>query len=161
MTSLVLPEKVVLRLVDPEGGAFLIRNVLFLVHTFARHKNDFELGPFVSDADGIVTITKRELLAEANATYDSGLMDYRAVEECHPLVEIHAMEPQQVEKALEARTNVWKRLLRGESERWTSIEELRTVYRTSANNRVSVQPLKSLWDGSQSEFEFVIPVARR
>lgn len=36
------------------------------------------------DDDGVVTIIKRDLLAEAAAHYDSGLMDYDRVENCQP-----------------------------------------------------------------------------
>jgi hypothetical protein len=58
-------------------------------------------------------------------------MDYEVIENCQPIVEIAAMEPQATEKALVARTNVWKTPLRRESERWTSIEERRSLYRTA------------------------------
>jgi hypothetical protein len=156
MASLLIPEKVVLRLVDSEHKALRVANVLFFVHTFANRKNDFMLGPFATDAEGVVTIVKRDLLAEAAAHYDSGLMDYEVIESCKPIVEIAAMEPQAIEKALVARTNVWKTLLRGESERWTSIEELRNLYRTAANNRISVQPIRVRWDESTNEFEYAI-----
>jgi hypothetical protein len=161
MASLILPQKVTLRLVDSERKQLRVPNILFLVHTFANYKNDFDLGPFVSVADGVVTITRHELLAEADAHYSSGLMDYRAVEDCKEAVEIRAMEPQQVEKALDARTRTWTGLLRGESSRWANIEELRNVYRTAANKRISVQPLSVKWDGSQSEVEYLIPATVR
>jgi len=83
-------------------------------------------------------------------------MDYEVIESCKPIVEIAAMEPQAIEKALVARTNVWKTLLRGESERWTSIEELRNLYRTAANNRISVQAIRVRWDESTNECEYAI-----
>lgn len=161
MASLLLPEKVTLRLVDSERKQLRVSNILFFVHAFANYKNDFDLGPFVSDADGIVTITRDGLLAEANAHYDSGLMDYRSLEDCKEVVEIRAIESQEVEKALDARTRIWTGLLRGESERWANIEELRNVYRTAANKRISVQPLRVQWDGSQREVEYLIPATLR
>jgi hypothetical protein len=61
-----------------------------------------------------------------------------------------------VEKALEARTKVWKNLLDGESERWTSIEDLRNLYRTAANRFVSAEPIKALWDGKTPDYEYFI-----
>jgi|SRR5579863_69805 len=159
MASLLLPDKVVLRLVDSGHKPVRVANVLFFVHTFANRKNDFMLGPFATDTEGVVTIMKRDLLAEATAHYDSGLMDYDVIENCQPIVEIAAMEPQAVEEALVARTNVWKTLLRGESERWTSIEELRNLYRTAANNRISVQAIRVRWDESTHEFEYSVTAA--
>jgi hypothetical protein len=161
MASLILPQKVTLRLVNSERKQLRVPNILFLIHTFANYRNDFELGPFVSDADGVVTITRRELLADADAHYDSGLMDYRAVEDRKDAVEIRAMESQQVEKALDARTRTWTGLLRGEFRRWADIEELRNVYRTAANKRISAQALRVQWNGSQSEVEYLIPATLR
>jgi hypothetical protein len=161
VASLLIPEKVVLRLVDSESNPLRVANVLFLVHTFAKRKNDFTLGPFVTDEEGVVTITKRDLLAEATAHYESGLMDYDAIENCQPSVEIAAMEPSEIEKALEARQRTWKMLLRGESERWATIEDLRKLYREAANKRISAQPVTVLWDGSDDKCEYLVPAALR
>jgi hypothetical protein len=161
MASLILPERVTLRLVDSERKQLRVPNILFFVYAFAKYKNDFNLGPFVTDADGIVEITRHELLAEATAHYDSGLMDYGSVEDCKEVVEIRIMESQEVEKALDVRTRIWTGLLRGESERWANTEELRNVYRTAANKRISLQPLRVKWDGSQSEVEYLIPATLR
>ena len=161
MALLILPQKVTLRLIDLERKQLRAPNILFFVYAFANYKNDFDWGPFASDADGVVTMTRQQLLADAEAHYDSGVMDYRSLEDCKEAVEIRAMEPQQVEKALDARTNIWAGLLRGESKRWASIEELRNVYRTAANKRISVQPLRVQWDGSQAELEYLIPATVR
>jgi hypothetical protein len=161
MASLLLPDKVVLRLVDSASNPFRVANVLFFIHTFAKRKNDFTLGPFVTDREGVVTITKQDLLAETTAHYDSGLMDYDAVENCQPIVEIASMKPSEIETALEARTRIWRRLLRGQSERWGTIEDLRNLYRTASNNRISAQPVRARWDGSASECEYLIQAALR
>jgi len=56
MESIVLPEKVVLRLLDSDGNPLRMPNVLFAVKAFAKRKNDFDLGPFVTNDDGVVTI---------------------------------------------------------------------------------------------------------
>ncbi|MGA2745809.1 MAG: hypothetical protein ABSE44_14030 [Candidatus Sulfotelmatobacter sp.] len=161
MPSLLIPEKVVLRLVDTTHAPLRVANVLFMIHTFANRKNDLILGPFATDADGVVTITKRDLLAEASAHYDSGLMDYDAIDNCQPIVEIAAMEPEAIEKALVARTKVWTALLRGESGRWTNIEELRNLYRTAANKGISVQAIRVRWDCSGGEFSYAVTAGLR
>ena len=70
-------------------------------------------------------------------------------------------QPHAVEQALVARTNVWKTLLRGESERWKNIDELRNLYRTAANMGISAQPIRVRWDGSASEFEYAITAGLR
>jgi len=161
MISLSLPEKVVLRLVDSTGSPVRIANVLFRVHTFANRKNDFLLGPFVTDTEGVATITKGQLLAEAAAHYASGLMDYDRIENCQPVVEIAPMEPSDIDRALRARTNVWMNLLQGETERWSSIEELRNVYRNAANGRISATGFKVCWDGTETEVEYAVPTMLR
>lgn len=161
MASLLIPDRVVLRLVDSQREPVRVANVLFLVHTFANGKNDFSLGPFATDAEGAVTIMKRDLLAEATAHYDSGLMDYEVIENCKSIVEIAVMEPQDIEKALEARTNVWKTLLRGESGRWTSIQELRNLYRAAANATISAQAIRVRWDEFTTDFEYTVTAILR
>jgi hypothetical protein len=81
-------------------------------------------------------------------------MGYDAIENCQPIVEIAAMEPEAIEKALVARTKVWTALLRGESERWTNIEELRNLYRTAAYKDISAQAIRVRWEGSANEFGY-------
>ena len=88
-----------------------LANVLFVVRAFANRKNDFVLGPFATDQDGVVKITKRDLMAEATANYDTGIMDFDSVENCKPVVEIAAMKASEIEKALQARTTIWTKLL--------------------------------------------------
>ncbi len=56
--NLILPKKVTIRLVDNRKQPVPIANVILGVHLFASRKNDFYLGPYVSNADGIVVITK-------------------------------------------------------------------------------------------------------
>jgi hypothetical protein len=161
MASLILPETVTLRLVDPAHNPLHVANVLFVVHAFANYKSDFDLAPFASNVAGIVRISRQELLAEAQAHYDSGLMDYRPLEQCKQELEIRALEPDEIEEALDARTKIWTTLLRGESARWANIEELRHVYRSAVNMSFSVQPLRTRWDGSLNGVEYVMPVIPR
>ena len=79
MNSLVLPDRVVIQLVDKNLLRVRLAGVLFQVRLFAKHKNDFALQPFASDGDGLVTILRNEIEAEIAAAYDSGLMDYSSV----------------------------------------------------------------------------------
>jgi hypothetical protein len=159
MERIVLPEEVILRLVDQEGHALRLRNVLFTVHVMATRKNNFSLGPFPSDENGIVSITKDDLLSEAAAHYDSGLMDYDRIENCQPVVKITMMSSQEIARALESRTRVWTMLLGGEPQRWGSIETLCNVYRTAANIAISAAPVAARWDGTSPQYEYAIVAA--
>jgi hypothetical protein len=98
------------------------------------------------------------MLAEVTAHYDSGLMDYAAIESCKPDVKISVMDIESIERALGARTTVWNMLLAGESQRWESIEQLRDFYRAATNIRVSGQPIEASWDSARSDSEYVLPV---
>jgi hypothetical protein len=159
---IVVPERVVLRLVDSDHKIFRLKNVLFNIHAYATtRRNDFKLGPFASDENGVVTITKADLLAEVDATYDSGLMDYDRFESCHVVVRIRAMDVSEVERALDSRTNVWRELLRGESQRWASIEDLRDLYRSATNKLISAESIRVRWDGKTSEYEYSIVAKQR
>ena len=132
MARLCLPELVTVRLLSWQSEPFRCADILVGVRTFARAKNDFHLGPFATNADGICTFTKQDLHAEAEAHYDTGLMDYRSIEDCYPLVELSLFSPEHISKALKARTEIWTCQLNGENKRWKSIEELISLYRRAS-----------------------------
>jgi len=48
-------------MLGPAGEAYRCADVLLRVHAFARHRNDFTLGPYPTDADGAARITKADL----------------------------------------------------------------------------------------------------
>jgi len=157
-----MPDKVVLRLVDSRVSGLHVPSVLFSVCAFTTgRKNDFRLGPFITDAEGMATIKKRELLAEAAANIDTALMDFDSIESCGPFVEIAPTEPKAIEKALEARSTIWNALLTGESGRWRTIEELCNVYRTAANKSISAKAIRVRWDGSSKDYQYAFPVVVR
>ena len=124
MSKLILPDKIRVRLVKPRQLDLPVDNILLYIKTHARHKNDFELGPFVSDKDGIITISKSDLDNEVAATYDSGLMDYSSIDSNFSFVELRLYDQVEIDKLIESRTKAWKTLLKGETERWTSMNHL-------------------------------------
>ena len=154
--NIVLPQKVTIQLVDSSGTAIELSNVIFTIQLFARHKNNFYLGPFSSDDSGKVVISQTDLENEVKATYSSGLMDYAPVETCHPIVEIFPMQPEDIERALNARENVWTILLDGEKDRWGTLQNLLTVYRQAKNNEIKISKDLSLirdeWNGKKDEY---------
>jgi len=151
--TLVLPEKVRLKLTDASGKSVALADVLFRIHAFARWKNDFDLQPFPTNSEGVAFISRSELMAEVSATYDSGLMDYRGIDECSTRVEISALTIDEIQRAIHARTTVWRQLLKGEEKRWSSIKALIELYRRAANGQVRAEPVRADWDGRQSEYE--------
>ncbi|HEX6718574.1 MAG TPA: hypothetical protein VF088_15815 [Pyrinomonadaceae bacterium] len=75
------------------------------IRTFARSRNDYHLGPFFSDPDGRVMITRALLAASARAQLDWGLMDYAPIDDCFALVEIVHWSADHVQRAIEARSD--------------------------------------------------------
>jgi hypothetical protein len=158
MGNLIIPQKITIHLIDYHGQLCALGNVLFTIHLFARRKNDFHLGPYLSDKDGIVTITEGDLRHDIDATYDSGLMDYTSVEDCHALVEIQPNTVDDIKRAIHSRETVWTNLLKGEKERWGSMQNLLKTYRESSNHRLvlpAVFPrIRDEWDGIKPEYEY-------
>jgi hypothetical protein len=157
--TLVLPERVRLKLTDTVGKPVALAEVLFRIHAFARRKNDFDLGPYPTNAEGVAVISRSELGAEVSAAYDSGLMDYCGINECDPTVEISVLTTDQIQRAIHVRTMVWRHLLKGEEQRWASINELVELYGRAANSQIWAEPLRAEWDGQRSEYEHSV-VAR-
>lgn len=161
MTNLILPQKVAIQLTDPTGKPLAIPDVLFEVHLFAQHKNDFDLGPYVSDSFGVVLITHDDLKHDIQATYSSGLMDY-AIGTCFSVVEITLLTPDDIQKRLKVRQTVWNLLLDGEEARWGSLNSLIDAYKRARNNQFqswSVFPrIRDEWDGAKQEYLYFFPV---
>src|ERR1039457_5070279 len=158
MTNLVLPERVTIQLIDSHKKPLALPNTLFSVCLFTRRKNDFFLGPYVSNASGIVEITGANLRHDINATFDSGLMDYVAVENAFSFVEIRLDHPDDIDRALKSRTTAWTSLLKGEKERWGTMDKLFDVYRNASNLSFIVRKgssrIRDEWDGSQMQYEY-------
>jgi hypothetical protein len=161
MANLILPEKVTLQLTDMQERSLEIPDVVFYVHFFARHKNDFHLGPYVSDKSGKIVISQQELIWNIQATYDSGLMDYSAVETCYPSIEIILEHPDLIKRTLATREKVWNALLKGEKERWETLENLLNTYRRAKNDQLDISKgakIRDEWDGAKMEYDYNFPV---
>ena len=165
MTKLVMPDKITVRLVKPLQQNFSVDNMLLYIKTYAKHKNDFYLGPFVSDKDGIITITKKELDNEITATYESGLMDYSSIENNFAFVELRLYDQDEISKMIESRTKAWTSLLKGEKERWTSLNHLVDTLKKSNNKLLllyeSTRRIRADFDGTQNEYEFQLDIYKK
>lgn len=153
------------QLMDGFGKPFEISNVIITVHLFARRKNDFYLGPFVSDKSGKVKITQRELVNEIQATISTGIMDYSSAETCFPFIEIFVNPPEDIDRALNAREKHWNILLGGEKERWDSMEDLLNVYRHAKNKDVKISKelsrIRDEWDGERDEYHYSLSINKK
>jgi hypothetical protein len=165
--TLCLPSLVVLRLSSGRGEPLRLANVLFSIETFATHKNDISLFPFASDADGFVRITTDEIRAQVEATYDSGLMDYCAIESAYEIIEIHPASVSEINRCISTRSTGWTSLLGGETRRWKSIGELIALLKSAANSQLvipeelSIRPkVRDRWSKPDASYEYVIQLSR-
>ena len=165
MSKLILPDIIKVRLVKPRQLDLPVDNILLYIKTHASHKNDFELGPFVSDKDGIITISKSDLDNEVAATYDSGLMDYSSIDSNFSFVELRLYNQIEIDKLIESRTKTWKTLLKGETERWTSINHLVDTFKKSNNKLLllydSTRRIRADFDGTQTEYDFQLEIYKK
>lgn len=165
MTKFILPDKITIKLVKPEQQNISVENILLYVKTYARYKNDFYLGPFASDKNGVITITKKDLENEVTATYESGLMDYSSIDNCFSFVELRLYDQHEVNKMIESRTKVWTTLLKGEEKRWTSIYHLVDILKKSNNKHLllydSTKCIRTDFDGTQNEYEFQLEIFKK
>ena len=162
MSSLILPESVTVRLVSASGEPFCCADILIHVRTFARHKNDFHLGPYATNSGGFCTFTKQEMLADERTHFDAGLMDYTGIKDCFSLVELSLDTEKDVSATIECRKTVWTNLLNGESERWRSIEELLAQYERALIATQSINPggmpIRAEWSepAENREYSFIV-----
>ena len=94
MQRLILPEVVEIQLMAAtrHGGSspFRLAEVIVGVRTFHCQKNNYHLGPFFSDAAGLVRIKREDLLDAIADEHATGLMDYAGIETCSSEIAIPA-----------------------------------------------------------------------
>lgn len=165
MTKFILPDKITVKLIKPRKENFSVDNILLYIKTNARNKNDFYLGPFASDINGVITITKKDLDNEVTATYESGLMDYSSIENSFSFVELRLYDQNEIDKMIESRTKTWTTLLKGEIERWISINRLVDTLKQSNNKHLlldeSTKRIRAEFDGTQNEYEFQLEIYQK
>ena len=163
MNALVFPEEATIQLVQRTRAGdepLALGGVVFAVRLRARHKNDYVLAPFVSDAEGTVRITREACECLVAAEHDSGLMDYAGVDQCSPEVEIWHLNEAETEAAADQRRRVWRQLLRGEDRLFASVAQLVTIYEAAPNRRLRAAdtPVRAQWDGAtpRPRYEYAI-----
>ncbi len=89
MQTLFIPDIIHIDITDKNDNPFRQENVLLGIHTFATHKNNIDLSPFLSDKEGHITITKEQLLNRADIFISYGLMDYGSLDYAKPDIQIY------------------------------------------------------------------------
>ena len=87
--TLFVPEHITIELLNKKNEPFRCANVLLGIKTYASYRNDIDMSPLVSDADGLITITKAEIMEIVKEFIMGGIMDYSSLESANPDVEIY------------------------------------------------------------------------
>jgi hypothetical protein len=112
MQTLFIPEKIIIELKDQNGNSFNQKNILFGIKTFANRRNDIELSPFISNENGVITITKNDIEKNLENFYSYGLMDYSSIESAKPEIEIYYWGNKNLENYLK----YWSKILEGKAD---------------------------------------------
>jgi hypothetical protein len=89
MQTLFIPDIIRLEIIDKNGDPFGRENILVGIKTFATHKNDIDVFPFLSDKEGRLTITKEQVSYRADIFISYGLMDYVSLIYAKPDIQIY------------------------------------------------------------------------
>jgi hypothetical protein len=85
---MMFPEKVTVVVRDRETG-LSVNGVAILLMLFAARKNDYSVGPFITDEHGAVNFTRAECEFTIKQAREMFLMDYNnSLGECRPFVDI-------------------------------------------------------------------------
>jgi hypothetical protein len=141
---LKFPNKVKIKIIDGfTHNPIKIQNIIITIHFFAMKKNDYYLGPFFSDINGEIEIDNDMLAILAEAELQTGIMDYKNVNECSPLVEISILSSEEIQNLVKGRT-LWG-ISGREKELYNTKEELLSRINMNNNYLVLPQSLRINW----------------
>lgn len=164
LNNLVLPNRAEIQMVDKNLVPIRLAAVLFETRLFARRKNDFILGPFVSDDSGLVVIQKEDLESGIADNYAEDLMGHSRFDGCVPTVQIRILTEDDIRRAVASRRNVWTGLLPGERNRWSTIEQLLTLYEAANNKSLRTEhssPIRCDWNEAGAEYSYNYVLSER
>jgi hypothetical protein len=174
MQTLFIPDKIQIDFFDGNNNPLRQDKILIGIRTFANHKNDINLSPFLTDSSGSVTITSVDIKERFDNFVSYGLMDYSSLETAKPKIEIYFWG----NKSLDRYISYWTKLLSGKKdlkqfERWgdqfgklqkefakieqKEREELK-LYETSFNKSTKISDdlilVSDSWDKQNTELKY-------
>src|SRR3569833_3312155 len=87
--TLFIPERINIELRNKKDEPLHQPNIFIGIRTMAFHTNDIDLSPFLSDAEGRLSITKDQIEEAADNFISYGLMDYVPLIYAKPGIEIY------------------------------------------------------------------------
>ncbi len=165
MSHMVLPDEVTIRVIVWDHGVvtrYASDPIAIMIRTFARQKADYHLGPFFTDRDGVVKITRGQMLAAVSNVLSYGLMDYVGIEDSFSLVEIAHLSREELQNLNEHYARTWISEDDDIKELYASLKELRRLLGAAANERFvpawASGRRRDEWDRSapSREYEYVV-----
>lgn len=119
---LQIPSLMRVSIVNPDGEPICVDGLALGVVCHATSRNDYRLGPFFTDENGNVELTRDMCEIAISAELASDLMGHSSIATCHPKVTVSIWTGDQVAMAVEGR-RTWG-LLGREKEVWRSADHL-------------------------------------
>jgi hypothetical protein len=108
MQTLFVPDIIHIDIADKEGNPIRQENILLGIQTFATHKNDIDLSPFLTDNEGHITITKDQIQNRADTFISYGIMDYVGLGYAKPNIKIYFWGNDSLDRYIKYWTSILK-----------------------------------------------------
>lgn len=125
------PEKVTFRLIN-NNTQRPVSNIAVSLILYAHKKNNYYVGPKISDSEGLLSFENKDCIKEINSSKSFYLMDYvSSLEECLPKVSIKIKPRKEIEFAVEN----MRRLRDIYQKYWDCSEEYLSVLNSADNDK--------------------------
>ena len=165
-----IPDNIEIQFYDKADNPLRQDKLLVGIRTFATHKNDIDLSPFLSDSNGLITITQVDLKQTTDNFISYRLMDYGSIESAKPNIEIYFWGNDSLKKYLDYWTSLlankkdlknyekWGGTLGKRDKEAAMIEkqerEIYAKFDTCFNRQTKIKRdltlAKDTWDGTQA-----------
>jgi len=114
MQTLFIPDIIQIDITDKQDNRIRQENILLGIKTFATHKNDIDLSPFLTDNEGHITITNEQIRNRADIFISYGIMDYIGIDYAKPNIKIYYWGYDSLDRYI----NYWTMLLKNKKDKW-------------------------------------------
>ena len=179
--TLIIPDRIQIELLDKKGEPLHQSNILVGIQTYATHKNDVSIYPFMSDINGLIHISHAQIMERADNFISYGIMDYIRIEYAKPRIKVFFWGVTNIQRYLDYNTrflldpqiksvifeNIFgnvedffkKKDTRGISERDEYL-----LFKSSFNRSTQIQEnftlVEDLWDKPQERvsYKVIVPI---
>jgi len=139
-----IPQKIKIKILE-KISLLPVPGVYFEIELIAQFKNNYFIGPFITDSFGESIITKDIIIQQINRDKDFYMMDYASdIDDCDDEIIIHVLSGESIRQKI---NNVKKYFPE-------NAELLNALFSVSINERFTVDIIKKL--GIKEELKFEI-----